>query len=87
MFENYISNEDKRLLKLFNKYDKIISWISNEIKDLNESCGMMVSTISKENFSVITEEMEKYFKGRDEFEIAIDWNLNCELFEVDWDYE
>lgn len=87
MFESYISNEDKRLLHLFNKYDKIISWISNEIKDLNESCGVMVSTISKENFSVITEEMEKYFKGRDEFEIAIDWNLSCELIEVDWDYE
>ena len=87
MFESYINKEDKRLLCLFNKYDKIVSWITNEIKYSNESCGSIGSTISKEDFSVITEEMEKYFKGRDEFKIAIDWNLSCELIEVDWDYK
>ncbi len=84
MFENYISNEDKRLLNLFNKYDDIVNWITKEIKYSNESCGVIRSTISKEDFSVITEEMEKYFKGREEFNIETDWNLNCELFEVDW---
>ena len=85
MIENYISNEDKRLLKLFNKYNDVVNWIDSEIKNSNESCGLIGSTISREEFKTITEEMESYFKGREEFNIEVDWNIHSELFEVNWD--
>ena len=87
MLENYISNENKRKLKLFNKYDEIINWITNEINYLNEHCGLIVVTICRKDFNIVTEEMENYFKGREEFDIEIDWNINCELFEVNWGYQ
>lgn len=84
MFESYINKEDKRLLQLFNAYDEIVDWIFDEIKYSNESCGLIETTICKKDFSIITEEIEKYFKGREEFDIGIDWNIGCELFEVEW---
>lgn len=85
MFECYISNENRRLLKLFNQYDEIVNWVCKEIKYANECCGLVGTTICRKDFDAITEEMENYFKGREEFYIEIDWNLNCELVEIDWD--
>lgn len=87
MFESYISNEDKRLLQLFKQYDGVVDWILNEIKYSNELCGLIGATICRKDFDVITEEMERYFKNREEFDIEINWSINCELFEVNWDCE
>ena len=85
MIENYISSENKRLLKLFNKYEEIIDWIYKDIKEANEICGLIGATICRKDFDIVTEEMELYFKSRETFDIEIDWNLNCELFDVNWD--
>lgn len=87
MIENYISNENKRLLKLFDEYDDVINTINKEINYYEEPCGLLGLTICRNNFSIITKEMESYFKGRDSFDIEIDWNINCSLFEVNWDYK
>jgi hypothetical protein len=85
MFENYMRNKDKRLLQLFNKYDEVVDWITNEIEHLNETCGLIGLTICRKDFDIVTDEMENYFKNREEFDIGIDWNISCELFEVYWD--
>ena len=86
MFEHLISKEDKRLLQLFNQYDSIINMIYDEIHYENEHCGLICTTINRNDFQIITEEMESYFKGKTEFEIEIDWNTNCDLFTVNWNY-
>ncbi len=86
VFESYISKRDKNLLKLFGKYDKLVDWVQIEILG-NECCGVVNMTICKEDFDNITDEMEKYFKGRDEFQIEVDWNLNAEFVNINWDYQ
>lgn len=86
MIKSYINNTDKRLLKMFNVYDEVIDWINNEIKYSNETCGLIGVTICRKDFDIVTDEMENYFKNREEFDIGIDWNINCKLVNVvDWD--
>lgn len=66
--------ETTEILELFGEYDRALDMISERVFN-GDLCGAFGIVVYKDEHDEITEEMEEYFNGEDEYEIYVEWDL------------
>lgn len=66
---------NKEILEIFGEYEKVKTEIAERVYK-GEFFGSMEWFFYKEDYEVITDEMEKVFNGEDVASITIEWGLN-----------
>ena len=66
------------ILELFGEEERALDMISERVFQ-GDLCGRFGIVVYRDDIDgEITEEMEEYFDGEDEYEILVEWDLNIE---------
>lgn len=68
---------NKEILDIFGEYDKVVAEVCERVAN-GKTSGTMEWFFYREDYDVITDDMEKIFKGFDDASICIEWNLSIE---------